>query len=161
MSRIVSVLLIILIVVAALALVVVISGLVVWGASGLGWVLINWLRLPFTPFEATLLSLITFIAVMWFAGRLLTSLVSLPLGSGQEEEDEDEEEDWDEEWDEGEDDDEEAEEPEQVRHVSSIPKWRQPIRRASDGMPIVNPDDRCPCGSGRKYKNCHGRKSRA
>jgi type VI protein secretion system component VasK len=151
-SRIAAVLLVILIVVAALALLAVVSGLVVWAASGLGWVLINWLRLPFTPFEATLLSLVTFVAVTWSAWRLLVNFVSLPLGSSPEEEDEDEE------WDEDEEDDEEEdEEPEQAQHVSSIPKWRQPIRRASDGLPIVNPDDRCPCGSGRKYKNCHGR----
>jgi hypothetical protein len=147
-SRVVTVLLVILLVVAALLLLTVVSGLVVWAASGLGWVLINWLRLPFTPFEATLLSLIALIAIAWSAWRLLINLVSLPLGSSQEEED----------WDEDEDEDyEEDEEPEQAQHVSSIPKWRQPIRRASDGMPIVNPDDRCPCGSGRKYKNCHGR----
>jgi hypothetical protein len=144
--------LVILIVVAALALLAVVSGLVVWAASGLGWVLINWLRLPFTLFEATLLSLVTFVAVTWSAWRLLVNLVSLPFGSSHADEDEDEE------WDEDEDVDyEEDEEPEQAQHVSSIPKWRQPIRRASDGMPIVNPDDRCPCGSGRKYKNCHGR----
>jgi hypothetical protein len=153
-SRIVAVLLVILIAVAALALLAVVSGLVVWAASGLGWVLINWLRLPFTPFEATLLSLVTFVAVTWSAWRLLVNLVSFPLGSSHEDEDDDE----DEEWDEDEDEDyEEDGEPEQAQHVSSIPKWRQPIRRASDGMPIVNPDDRCPCGSGRKYKNCHGR----
>jgi len=152
-SRIVAVLLVILIVVAALALLAVVSGLVVWAASGLGWVLINWLRLPFTPFEATLLSLVTFVAVTWSAWRLLVNLVSLPFGSSHADEDDDE----DEEWDEDEEDYEEDEEPEQAQHVSSIPKWRQPIRRASDGMPIVNPDDRCPCGSGRKYKNCHGR----
>ena len=148
MSRIVAVLLVILIVVVALALLAVVSGLVVWAASGLGWVLINWLRLPFTPFEATLLSLVTFVAVTWSAWRLLVNLVSLPLGSSHEEEDDDEDEE----------DYEEDEEPERAQHVSSIPKWRQPIRRASDGMPIVNPDDRCPCGSGRKYKNCHGKK---
>lgn len=25
------------------------------------------------------------------------------------------------------------------------------------GVPVVAPDALCPCGSGRKYKNCHGR----
>jgi len=153
-SKIVAVLLIILLVAVVLLLLAAVSGLAVWAASGLGWVLIHWLRLPFTPFEATLLSLIALIAMAWSAWRLLVNLVSLPLGSSQEEEDDDEED-----WDEDEDEDyEEDEEPEQAQHVSSIPKWRQPIRRASDGMPIVNPDDRCPCGSGRKYKNCHGKK---
>jgi cytochrome b subunit of formate dehydrogenase len=121
--------LIILLVAVVLILLAAVSGLVVWAASGLGWVLIHWLRLQFTPFEATLLSLIALIAMAWSAWRLLVNL-----------------------------DEDEDEEPEQAQHVSSIPKWRQPIRRASDGMPIVNPDDRCPCGSGRKYKNCHGKK---
>ena len=137
MSKLVAALLIILLVAVVLILLAAVSGLVVWAASGLGWVLIHWLRLPFTPFEATLLSLIALIATAWSAWRLLVNLVSQPLGSSHEDEDE---------------------EPEQAQHVSSIPKWRQPIRRASDGMPIVNPDDRCPCGSGRKYKNCHGKK---
>jgi len=155
-SKIVAALLIILLVAVVLILLAAVSGLVVWAASGLGWVLIHWLRLQFTPFEATLLSLIALIAMAWSAWRLLVNLVSLPLGSSHADEDDDEDEDEDEEdWDEDEDEDEE---PEQAQHVSSIPKWRQPIRRASDGMPIVNPDDRCPCGSGRKYKNCHGKK---
>ena len=154
MGKALAVLLIILLVAVVLLLLAAVSGLVVWAASGLGWALSHWLRLPFTPFEATLLSLIALIAMAWSAWRLLVNLVSLPLGSSHEDEDYDEdEEDWDED-----EEDYEDEEPEQAQHVSSIPKWRQPIRRASDGMPIVNPDDRCPCGSGRKYKNCHGKK---
>jgi hypothetical protein len=150
-----SILLIVLIIAVALFLLAVISGLVVWAASGMGWVLINWLHLPFTSFEATLLSLITFVAVAWSAWRLVVNLVTLPLGpSRPEDKDEDaDEEDWDED-----EDDYEEEEPEEAQPIPSIPKWRQPIRRASDGLPIVDPDDRCPCGSGRKYKNCHGRK---
>jgi SEC-C motif len=155
-GKIVPVLLVILIVIVALLLLAVISGLVVWAASGLGWALINWLHLPFTPFEATLLILITFVAVAWSAWRLLVSLVSLPLGSSHAEDDDYDEDEWDE--DEDEDDYEEDEEPEEATPIPSIPKWRQPIRRASDGLPIVDPDERCPCGSGRKYKNCHGRK---
>jgi hypothetical protein len=146
--------LIVVIVAVALLLIAALSGLIVWAASGLGWILIHWLRLPFTSFEATLLSLVALVATTWTAWRLVVSLITLPLGSSSVE-DEDEDEDWDE----GEDEDEEDqdEEPEEANHISSIPKWRQPIRRASDGMPIVGPDDRCPCGSGRKYKNCHGR----
>jgi hypothetical protein len=110
---------------------------------------------PFTPFEATLLSLITFVAVAWSAWRVLVNVISFPLGTNPTE-DEDEDEDWDEE----EDDYEEEQEQEETQPIPSIPKWRQPIRRASDGLPVVDPDDRCPCGSGRTYKNCHGRKSR-
>jgi hypothetical protein len=157
-GRLISVLLIILIVVVALFLLAVISGLIVWAASGLGWVLINWLHLPFTPFEATLLSLITFVAVAWSAWRLIVNLVTLPLEmSRTDDEEEDEDQDWDE-FEEEDDEEDDDPEPEEAKPIPSIPKWRQPIRRASDGLPIVDPDDRCPCGSGRKYKNCHGRK---
>jgi hypothetical protein len=150
-----SILLIVLIIAVVLFLLAVLSGLVVWAASGMGWVLINWLHVPFTPFEATLLSLITFVAVAWSAWRVLVNVISFPLGTNPTE-DEDEDEDWDEE----EDDYEEEQEQEETQPIPSIPKWRQPIRRASDGLPVVDPDDRCPCGSGRTYKNCHGRKSR-
>jgi hypothetical protein len=150
-----SILLIVLIIAVVLFLLAALSGLVVWAASGMGWVLINWLHVPFTPFEATLLSLITFVAVAWSAWRVLVNVISFPLGTNPTE-DEDEDEDWDEE----EDDYEEEQEQEETQPIPSIPKWRQPIRRASDGLPVVDPDDRCPCGSGRKYKNCHGRKSR-
>jgi uncharacterized protein YecA (UPF0149 family) len=38
----------------------------------------------------------------------------------------------------------------------SIPRWRQPLK--TPDFSNTRPDDRCPCGSGRKYKNCHGAK---
>jgi len=144
-------------VIVALFLVAAVGGLIVWAASGIGWALINWLRLPFTPFEATLLSLIATFATIWTVWRLIVSVVSPPIGSSRSQE---QGEDWEDEDEDDEDEyeDEDEQELEQVKPIPSIPKWRQPIRRASDGMPIVGPDDRCPCGSGRKYKNCHGRK---
>ena len=36
-----------------------------------------------------------------------------------------------------------------------VPRWRQPLKNPD--FSNTKPDDRCPCGSGRKYKNCHGR----
>ena len=33
-------------------------------------------------------------------------------------------------------------------------KQRQPVKNTS---PKVGRNDPCPCGSGKKYKNCHGR----
>jgi flagellar basal body-associated protein FliL len=145
--------LVILIIAVAVLLLAAISGLVVWVASGIGWTLIHWLRLPFTLFEATLVSLISLVATTWLAWRLLAGFVTLPLSSSSAADEGDEDE-----WDEDNEDDEEDDEREEAQTVSSIPKWRQPIRNARDGFPIVDPDDRCPCGSGRKYKNCHGRR---
>jgi hypothetical protein len=157
MSRVVGILVIVLIVAVALVLVAAVSGLVVWAASGIGWVMINWLRLPYTRFEATVLSLIALVIVTWSAWRLLGTVITLPLES-RHDEDEDEYEDEDEDWENEDEEDYEEEPAPPAQHISSIPKWRQPLRRASDGLPIVDPNDKCPCGSGRKYKNCHGRK---
>ena len=156
MNKVGTILLIVVIVAVALLLLAAVSGLLVWAASGMGWILLNWLRLPFTPFEATLLSLAAFVVVIWSAWRLLATVITLPLSSrGDQDVDEyEDEDDWDED---GEDEDED--ELEEAALIPSIPKWRQPIRRAGSSVPVVGPDERCPCGSGRKYKNCHGRKS--
>ena len=59
------------------------------------------------------------------------------------------EEDWDEEWEE-----DEYEEP------ISFPPWRRrggEVRKSTD-VPVVGRNDPCPCGSGKKYKYCHGKK---
>jgi hypothetical protein len=154
MGRVIGILVIVLILAVVLLLLTAISVLAVWAASGVGWVMVHWLRLPFTPFEATLLSLIAFVVVTWSAAQLLGRFLTLPLQSHPEDEDDEEDEDWE---DEDDEDYEEKSEP-QRQYVSSVPKWRQPIRNARNGLPVVDPDDRCPCGSGRKYKNCHGRK---
>ncbi len=55
-------------------------------------------------------------------------------------------------WDEGEAEDVEG----------PLVTFRLPRRRGSRRLDFstTQPDDRCPCGSGRKYKNCHGRASR-
>ena len=37
-----------------------------------------------------------------------------------------------------------------------IPRWRRPLKKLD--FTDVKPEDPCPCGSGRKYKNCHGAK---
>lgn len=155
MGKVIGVAIIVLLVAAILSVGGALAVLLVWAMSGLGWILINWLRLPFSPFEATLLSFIGLAVAAWIAGRLLSDWISLPSASSSSDSDEDYDED---EWDEDEDEYED-EEPEQVQHIPSIPKWRQPIRRVGSDVPVVAPDDRCPCGSGRKYKNCHGRKT--
>jgi len=153
LAKIIGIVIIVLLVVVILLIGGALAVLLVWAMSGLGWILINWLRLPFSPFEATLLSFAGLVVVVWIAGRLLSEFISLPSMSSSALESED---DYDE--DEWEEDEDEDQEPEQVQHIPSIPKWRQPIRRAGSNVPVVAPDDLCPCGSGRKYKNCHGRK---
>jgi hypothetical protein len=40
-----------------------------------------------------------------------------------------------------------------------VPLSRRPLKTLD--FSNVKPDDRCPCGSGRKYKNCHGKISKA
>ena len=43
-----------------------------------------------------------------------------------------------------------------VMEIADITRPRQPIERA---QPKIGRNDPCPCGSGRKYKQCHGRDS--
>ncbi len=104
---------------------------------GIGWLLR--LLLPLSAFEATLLSLVALAAVAIAALRLFSAIVSTPPLPGSYLEDDENLED--DEFDEFEDlldfEDEEAE-----------PEF---------DFSNVKPDDRCPCGSGRKYKNCHGK----
>ena len=53
---------------------------------------------------------------------------------------------------------ERPEEREQVAKITGTnkddTKVKAPVKRASAK---VYPNDPCPCGSGKKYKNCHGR----
>jgi transposase-like protein len=43
-------------------------------------------------------------------------------------------------------------------HSSQIYKWRRPSKNLD--FSNAKPDARCPCGIGRKYKNCHGSKQK-
>jgi Family of unknown function (DUF5926)/SEC-C motif len=36
----------------------------------------------------------------------------------------------------------------------------QPTAQPDDGVPVVGPREPCPCGSGKRYKLCHGRSAR-
>jgi hypothetical protein len=145
-----------------LALVVVGGGLLVLLAYGVGWLLTR--LLSFTPFEATLLSLIGLSLAWWGIWRVLSAFVSLPSPLGAEDNDDFEEEDFeDEEWEDEAlalNEDEADDSPSAGSNAyPGIPLWRQP-RKMID-FSAAKPDDRCPCGSGRKYKNCHGRKAKA
>ena len=109
-------------------------------AYGLGWLLNHVLHLD--PFQATVLSLAGLLAFGFLASRIFQTImntISPPTANEDDDEDETEFE--------VEDVDEE-----QVIHPS-IPRWRQPLK--TPDFSNTRPDDRCPCGSSRKYKNCH------
>lgn len=124
---------------AALILLAIAAGatLMVLMATGLGWLLSRFL--PLSVYEASFLSLIATIALLAAVWQILrTPAITVPV--------DDEEEDWE---------DEEDEESPPPAFIPSIPRWRQPLRRTEyEG---VGRNDLCPCGSGRKYKNCHGK----
>ena len=129
------------------------GGLLVLLSYGIGWVLTRFL--PFSTFEAILLSLagvgLMGLGVLRFATTLITS-----MPTRMENDDEDYEEDeWDEDW---EDEEEEDAAPESKQLYPGIPRWRQPTKKLD--FTNVKPDERCPCGSGRKFKNCHGSKAK-
>jgi hypothetical protein len=42
---------------------------------------------------------------------------------------------------------------------AGIPRWRRPLKKID--FTGVKPSDPCPCGSGRKFQNCHGYKRSA
>lgn len=139
-----------------IALIVVGGGLLVLMASGVGWLLARFL--PFSLFEATVLSLAGMSVVGLAAWRLVTAFVSstTPIFNDEDvDEDLDDLDFEDEEWEAA---DEENEESDPAAYPG-IPRWRQPLKKVD--FSNVKPDDRCPCGSGRKYKNCHGRKTQA
>ncbi len=102
----------------------------------------------FEPFQATTLGLVS-LAVAGFLANRIWDMVRPPSfpSIGDDFDDEDEDDYFDDEFDEEEDE----EEPDLY---PGIPRWRQPLKTMD--FSNVKPDDRCPCGSGRKYKNCHG-----
>jgi hypothetical protein len=121
------------------------SGLLFLLAYGVGWV-VN-LMTHFEPFQATALALASILVFGILAERIWQALTSpTPLSSLDD----------DDEYDEEDDEYEEEEDEEPIFINPRIPRWRQPLK--SVDFSNIKPDDRCPCGSGRKYKNCHGRK---
>jgi uncharacterized protein YecA (UPF0149 family) len=96
------------------------------------------------PFQATALSLAGMLAFGSLATRIFQTIMdTMPRPATAD--DDDEEEDYE---------DEDVDEEPVI--YPSIPRWRQPLK--TPDFSNTRPDDRCPCGSGRKYKNCHGAK---
>jgi hypothetical protein len=128
------------------------GGLLMVLAYGLGSALNRLMH--FDPFQATALSL----AALGLAGlgiaRIISAFVASPSLSGAVADEDEWDEDEEDEWEEDEESEKVEDEPAPDRHPG-IPRWRQPLRQIDFSK--ARPDDRCPCGSGRKYKNCHGR----
>jgi hypothetical protein len=123
------------------------GGLLVLLAYGVGWILNRIVH--FEPFQVTIITLAGMLVFGILAERFWQAIISSPSLSPDSDEDEDEFD--------FEDDLFEVHEAEDASVIyPGIPRWRQPLKTSD--FSNVKPDDRCPCGSGRKYKNCHGKK---
>jgi len=129
----------------------IVGGLLVLLAYGVG-LLVN-LVMDFEPFHATLLSLMGMIAAGVLVVRIVSALIPDPPSASEFEDDLDED-----------DNDAAADEDDDKGDVYLYQLGTHPeiIRLRPPFKPVdftgVRPDDKCPCGSGRKYKNCHGAK---
>lgn len=102
----------------------------------------------FEPFQATLLGILSIVAAGFLTSRIWDMVRPEPVSLDDDYDDEDDYDD-----DLFEEFDDEDDEPDLY---PGIPRWRQPLKTLD--FSNTKPDDRCPCGSGRKYKNCHGSK---
>jgi hypothetical protein len=123
------------------------GGLLVLLAYGVGWILNRIVH--FEPFQVTAISLAGMLFFGILAERIWQAIISAPPLSPDSDEDEDEFDFEDDLFDVDEEDDAAVIYP-------GIPRWRQPLK--TPDFSNVKPDDRCPCGSGRKYKICHCKK---
>ncbi|MCL5612300.1 MAG: SEC-C metal-binding domain-containing protein [Chloroflexi bacterium] len=127
------------------------SGLLVLMAYGVGWVINHVMGLE--SFQETMLSLAGIFVFIILADRVIHALTPLaPLNF------------------EGFEDNEEdimrlmimtlrkMNEEALNKLYEGIPRWRRPSKNLDFSNAKL--DDRCPCGSGRKYKNCHGAKQK-
>lgn len=123
------------------------GGLLALMAYGVGWV-IN-LVMGLESFQATALGLAGILVFIILADRVINALSPISPYNFEDDEEYD---------DEDEIDDYEIVEDEEALNklYAGIPRWRRPTKNLD--FSNVKPEDRCPCGSGRKYKNCHGAK---
>ena len=142
-----TILVILLFVFGVLAALAIGGGLLVLLAYAVGW-LLNFV-MHFDSFQITLISLAGVLFFGVLATRIWEAITNYPPLSNSYEDDDDDEE--------GEDENDfEYDEKDEAVIYPGIPLWRQPQKKVD--FSNVKPDDRCPCGSGRKYKNCHGEK---
>jgi len=148
------------IILAAIVVLALGGGLLVLVAYGMGWV-VN-LLIKVEPFQATALGLAGMFVFIVFVDRGIHALRPLsPLDYDDDEYDDYDDDDGDYYDDDDEDDyDDEIIEDEEAldKLYAGIPRWRRPTKNLD--FSNVEPNDRCPCGCGRKYKNCHGSKQK-
>lgn len=124
------------------------GGLFTMLAYGVGMVVTRFTGLA--PLPSTVISMAGMFLFGILVERIFNSFLSLPshlVGSDETDEDED---------DLDFDDEPELSDEEMDSLFRGIPRWRRPPRTLD--FSNAKPDDRCPCGSGRKFKNCHGKK---
>lgn len=138
-----SILLTVLIIIVLLAIGGGVMALIVYG---IGWLI--HLVTKFDLFQSTLLALASMFAFGILAERIFSAILS--INRSDLEEDDFYDNDF---ADEFEDDDFEAKK-QKSEPYSGIPLWRQPLKQVDFSK--ARPNDLCPCGSGRKFKHCHG-----
>jgi hypothetical protein len=118
--------------------------LVLW-AYGAGQVMLRILPSgTFTPFEATLLNQVGVLIVGMMVFRVVSAATANPLTPKVLRKNDQNEDNYY--------DDEETEN--EADEFAGIPRWRRPLKKID--FSNVKPNDPCPCGSGRRFQNCHG-----
>jgi hypothetical protein len=151
-----TVAMVILVLIIALLVLAIGGGLFALLAYGIGMVITRLTSLD--PLPATVIGMAGMFLFGILVERTFVSFLSIPktlAGSDEYDEDdfEDEENDY---FDLEEDSD--LSEKEMDAIFAGVPRWRRPLKTLD--FSNVKPDDRCPCGSGRKFKNCHGKKTK-
>jgi hypothetical protein len=128
------------------------GGLFTLLAYGVGMVITRFTRLE--PLPATVISMAGMFLFGVLVERTFNSVMSIPRSLSEDDEfDDDEDEDYLDM-----DENMELSEKEMDDVFAGVPRWRRPLKTLD--FSNVKPDDRCPCGSGRKFKNCHGKKTK-
>jgi hypothetical protein len=132
------------------------GGLFALLAYGVGMVITRLTSLD--PLPATAISMASMFLFGLLVERAITSFLSIPktLAENDEFDEYDLEEEEDDYFDLEEDRDLSDKEMDAI--FAGVPRWRRPLKTLD--FSNVKPDDRCPCGSGRKFKNCHGKKTK-
>jgi len=154
-KMIVTILVIILLTILALTIG---GGVFILMAYGVGWAVNHLIGVD--PFQATALGLAGILVFIIFLDRILRAINLLSNYRPAPIEYDDDDEDYDDDEDDDDLDDYKIVEDEEAldKLYAGIPRWRRPTKNLD--FSNVRPDDRCPCGSGRKYKNCHGAKQK-
>lgn len=123
-------------------------------AYGLG-LAIN-LIADFEPFQATVLGILSLTGAGFLANRIWDMVRPAPVSEEDDDYDDDLYDEFDDDFDDEDDFDDDDEDDEPADLYPGIPRWRQPLKTLDFSK--AKPNDRCPCGSGKLYKNCHGAK---